>query len=183
MTVKEMTVPIQAAFWVWYQTGLEGSGRRSLRKTAKKLKRGLETLVEWSESYSWEELAEAKDRETAEAIDRAIMKKILDKSTEILDRQRQLIALVYDKATDYLLDPETKITPDVLLRFLEYESNLHGSGPKKQEETVITLRAVLEHLPSEVTNGFLRGYRELRNNGRTGVLPGGGPESGDPCRN
>jgi len=176
-----MTVPVQAAFWVWYQTGLEGSGRRSLRKTAKKTKRGLKTLVDWAETYSWDELAEEKDRETGAGIERAIMKKIIDNSTELLDRQRRLIALVYDKAYSYLMDEGTKVPPEVLIRFLEYESNLHGSGAAPQAG--LTLRAVLEIASPEVRNGILQSYRELRGGDRSGNVLRVGMGPGDPGRN
>lgn len=174
-----MTVPQFTAFLVWYKTGLEGTGRRSLRKACKITKHSLPTLVAWAEDFGWDALAKEKDIEIQGELEGVLITSVLEAKTAILKRQRTVISKLYKKIYEAIDELEVKF-PDII-RLLEYEANLTGTGASRVGDNLVVL---LQNLPSEDRINVLTRYRELRESGELfGPRMGSGRPFADPTEN
>lgn len=156
-----MTVPQLTAFLVWYKTGLEGTGRRSLRKAARLTNHSLKTLVAWHEDFQWDDMAAEKDAEIQAELEETLVKSVLEAKKAILKRQRTVIAKLYARIYQAIDEIEIKL-PDII-RLLEYEANLSGAGAGRVGGA---FRDLLEALDSESRIAILTRYRSLRESGQ-----------------
>lgn len=160
-----MTSPQYAAFLVWWKTGLEGSGTRSLRKAAKILGKGLQTLVDWHEEQGWEKLALEKDSELQGEMDRVVFDQVLSVEKEILERQRRLIARFYGLVEKSLNNPLTapKLSLEAIIKLMDYEREMDRDPSDRR--TGISLQQIFQFLPPEARGAIHRAAGEARERG------------------
>lgn len=158
-----MTSPQYAAFLVWWKTGLEGSGKRSLRKAAKILGKSLQTLVDWHEEQDWEKLAAEKDRELQAEMEQVVFDQVLSVEREVIERQRKLIAVFYGLVMKGLKKIGEDMTFDKALRLMEYERSL--SADPSGKGTGIALQQIFQFLPPEARGAIHRAASEARDRG------------------
>lgn len=157
-----MTTPQLAAFWAWWKTGLEGSGKRSFRKTAKATGHSLRDICAWADEEGWSELASQKDMELQSKLEDTIFKRLIDDNAEIVTRQRQLITKVYEEIL--LALPGMKVTLDQVLKLMEYERTLDDKQ-RDRNGSGSSLKLILELVTPEARSDIFRAIGDARRDG------------------
>jgi len=180
MQVQEVvvvTITQAAAFWTWYNTGLQKGSKRSYEAAAEVLGRNPDTIRKWAKEYGWEKAAAEKDQEVLGKIEDKVTEGILDDVSAIIGRQRKLIAKLYDKIEAAIDKMEP--TFGQLLELMEYERTLElqpAEGDKKSAG--MSLYVLMQHLPPETRSEIQRASGELKRSGRFDMAGAGlGPVS------
>lgn len=149
-----------AYFWTWYKTGL-ANGRRSFRKAARILNKGVDTLIEIAETSepNWYELAEQKDFEIAQRLDEAVIDSILEDAKEVLGRQRLVIREFYKKIVEAIRNGQIEYKLGDIIKLMEYEGRTSGAVRSEAGEA---LAEILQYVKPDVRSQLHRAYRESR---------------------
>jgi transposase-like protein len=172
-----MTAPQSAAFWIWYNTGLRKSGKRSFKAAAKILGRNPDTLRKWAAEYGWEKKAEEADQEVETKLDELVIDAVIENADQVIKRQRHLIARFYGKIEKLLDDWEPSFSQ--MLELMRYEKSLdedQGAGPGAG----FSLAVLLQHAKPEVRSELHELNGRLRREGRLDLL---GTGVGHPSSN
>lgn len=165
-----MTVKQHAAFWAWYNTGINGT-RRSYQATSRILGVHPDTLKSWSDKFNWEEEAAVQDREITNRVEEIVVDTILEDAKKIIERQRHLIAKIYSKIEKMIDKMEPSI--EQILRLMEYERTLGQSTKSSHESAGLNLTVLLGHVAPEVRGAIHRANGELLRSGRFDLLGSG----------
>jgi len=166
------------AFWAWWETGFNGHGDRSFKKAADKLGFSPATLSEWHKQFHWDKIAAERDAKINRKFEQVVIGKIVKTFEEALDRQRGLIAAVYDEFLFRLkLMPSSNFKIADLVRLMEYETgwvfNEERAGAAKQNGLAI----VLQMMTPEQRTGFNAVVERARDAGAIPFERMGSPSS------
>lgn len=168
-----MTAPQSAAFWIWYNTGLRKSGKRSFKAAAKMLGRNPDTLRKWAAEYGWEKKAEEADQEVETKLEERVFGRIIKDAEEAIGRQQELIAKIYGKIEEAI--DGWVITPSLAIELMKYERTLDERID--QGNAGFDLAILLRHASPEVRSELHKLNGRLH---REGHLDLHRPQLGDP---
>ena len=158
-----MTTPQLVAFWAWWKTGLSGSGKRSFRKTAEETGHSLTTIIKWADEEDWSQLAIEKDHELQGELEDAIFKKLISDNEQILDRQRKLVAKIYEKIAESL--DGLRLNLDQIIKLMEYERTLDPEAQGSGSGAGASLNLIMQFLKPEERSGIFRAIGDARREG------------------
>ena len=162
-----MTAPQSAAFWVWYNTGLKKSAKRSFKAAAKMLGRNPDTLRKWAAEYGWEKKAEEHDQEVETKLEELVIDAVIEDAGQVIKRQRKLIARFYGKIEKLLDDWEPSFGQ--MLELMRYEKALDDQPPTPGASGV-NLSILLQHATPEVRGELHKLNGQLRRDGHLDLL-------------
>jgi len=172
-----MTAPQSAAFWIWYNTGLRKSGKRSFKAAAKMLGRNPDTLRKWADEFGWEKKAEEHDQEVETKLEELVIDKVISDADEVISRQRHLIARFYGKLEKFLDSWEPSFSQ--MLELMKYEKSL-DEDIGAQPGAGFNLAVLLQHAKPEVASELHELNGRLRREGHLDFhRPGVGHPSAD----
>lgn len=158
------------AFWIWWRSGYNGHGQRSFKIVAEKLKLSQNTVSEWHKKFNWEALAEREDLKTNREIEKEVKREIIQNFQQALDRQRDIISLIYKRFKDLIEDiPVASLKLSDLIKLMEFETNYVWDQDRGQPKGNV-LSVVLQMMSPEERTKFNAAIERARD---AGVIPVG----------
>jgi hypothetical protein len=155
-TRADMNPQQMACFSVWYKQGVSSAGTRSYTKTAEITNTPVQKIYRWAKAYDWKVLAEKKDEEINEKIERELMSQVVEAYQTAIKRQQLFAGRIWQRIFNTLDNLE--VSSDWILKFMEYELSLYREGRKPDNGAPegINLQVVVENnLSKEARNEFL----------------------------